>query len=243
MTDARRILLLSTSTVHGTGFLEYCSEEIADLFETRGPILFVPYASPGGMSHAAYTELVVRRFAEIGLAVEGIHAFPDPALAVHEAEGLFIGGGNTFLLLRELYRMNLLEPIRERVETGMCYMGSSAGSNVAGMTIGTTNDMPIVHTPSFDALGIVPFNLNPHYVDPDPSSTHMGETRETRIREFHVQNRQPVIGLREGAWLRVEGAGMRLEGRGGARLFRRGEEPVELVAGSDLSEMLSIGDR
>ncbi len=243
MTDARRILLLSTSTVHGTGFLEYCTGEIADHFEQLGTILFIPYASPGGMPHAAYTELVARRFAEIGLAVEGIHACSDPVLAVHEAEGVFIGGGNTFLLLRELYRMDLLDPIRDRVKRGMPYMGSSAGSNVAGMTIGTTNDMPIVHTPSFDALGIVPFNLNPHYVDPDPGSTHMGETRETRIREFHEQNIQPVIGLREGAWLRVDGAVTRLEGRGGARLFRRGEDAVELVVGSDLSELLSIGDR
>jgi len=173
MTDARRILLLSTSTVHGSGFLEYCLQEIADHFQGCGSILFVPYASPGGMSYDDYTDLVARRFATIDLNVEGIHSRPDPGLAVREADGLFIGGGNTFLLLRELYRLDLLGPIASSVDEGTPYMGSSAGSNVAGLTIGTTNDMPIVHPPSFDALGLVPFNLNPHYLDPDPGSTHM----------------------------------------------------------------------
>ena len=240
MNDARRILLLSTSTVHGSGFLEYCTEEIADHFQGCGSVLFVPYASPGGMSYDEYTDRVARQFAAIGLEVEGIHTRPEPALAVGEAAGLFIGGGNTFLLLRELYRQDLLRQIRRRVEEGMPYMGSSAGSNVAGLTIGTTNDMPIVHTPSFDALGLVPFNLNPHYLDPDPDSTHMGETRQTRIQEFHMQNQEPVIGLREGAWLRVAGPAMRLEGRSGARLFRHDREPEELAAGSDLSHMLQI---
>jgi len=240
MNDARRILLLSTSTVHGSGFLEYCTQEIADHFQGCASVLFVPYASPGGMSYDEYTDRVARQFATIGLGVEGIHTWPEPALAVGETAGLFIGGGNTFLLLRELYRQDLLPLIRSRVEEGMPYMGSSAGSNVAGLTIGTTNDMPIVHTPSFDALGLVPFNLNPHYLDPDPGSTHMGETRQTRIQEFHVQNPEPVIGLREGAWLRVAGPAVRLEGRGGARLFRHDREPEELAAGSDLSDMLQI---
>ena len=240
MNDARRILLLSTSTVHGSGFLEYCSQEIVDHFQGCGSVLFVPYASPGGMSYDEYTDRVARQFAAIGLEVEGIHTRPEPALAVGEAAGLFIGGGNTFLLLRELYRQDLLRQIRRRVEEGMPYMGSSAGSNVAGLTIGTTNDMPIVHTPSFDALGLVPFNLNPHYLDPDPDSTHMGETRQTRIQEFHMQNQEPVIGLREGAWLRIAGPAMRLEGRSGARLFRHDGEPEELAAGSDLSDMLQI---
>lgn len=238
MTDARRVLLLSTSTVHGSGFLEYCSQEIADHFQGCGSILFVPYASPGGMRYDDYTDLVARRFAMIDLDVEGIHALPDPGLAVREADGLFIGGGNTFLLLRELYRQELLGPIGSSVEGGTPYMGSSAGSNVAGLTIGTTNDMPIVHPPSFDALGLVPFNLNPHYLDPDPGSTHMGETRQTRIREFHVQNTEPVIGLREGAWLRITGPAMQLEGSSGARLFRCDREPEEFAAGSDLSAML-----
>ena len=238
MTDTRRILLLSTSTVHGSGFLEYCSQEIADHFQGCGNILFVPYASPGGMSYDDYTDLVARQFAMLDLEVEGIHSRPDPGLAVREADGLFIGGGNTFLLLRELYRQELLGPIGSSVESSTPYMGSSAGSNVAGLTIGTTNDMPIVHPPSFDALGLVPFNLNPHYLDPDPGSTHMGETRQTRIREFHVQNTEPVIGLREGAWLQVAGQAMRLEGSGGARLFRCDREPEELAPGADLSAML-----
>lgn len=238
MNDARRILLLSTSTVHGSGFLEYCLEEIAGHLDGCGTVLFVPYASPGGMSFDDYTERVAQSFSAIDVAVEGIHARPDPVLAVREAGAVFIGGGNTFLLLRELYRQDLLGPIRDRVEEGTPYMGSSAGSNVAGLTIGTTNDMPIVHTPSFDALGLVPFNLNPHYLDPDPGSTHMGETRETRIREFHVQNSQPVVGLREGAWLRIAGPVMTLEGSRGGRLFRPGADAEELAAGSDLSDML-----
>ena len=238
MTDSRRILLLSTSTVHGSGFLEYCSQEIADHFQGCARILFIPYASPGGMSYDDYTDLVARRFATIDLDVEGIHALPDPGLAVRKADGLFIGGGNTFLLLRELYRQELLGPIGASVEGATPYMGSSAGSNVAGLTIGTTNDMPIVYPPSFEALGLVPFNLNPHYLDPDPGSTHMGETRQTRIREFHVQNTEPVIGLREGAWLRITGPAMRLEGSSGARLFRCAREPEELAAGSVLSAML-----
>ena len=238
MNDGRRILLLSTSTVHGSGFLEYCSQEIADHFRGCRSVVFVPYASPGGMSYDDYTDRVARQFATLDLDVSGIHSSPDPAAAVRNAAGLFIGGGNTFLLLRELYRQDLLRPIRSRVEEGMPYMGSSAGSNVAGMTIGTTNDMPIVHTPSFDALGLVRCNLNPHYLDPDPDSTHMGETRETRIREFHVQNTEPVIGLREGAWLRVAGEAIQLKGGSGARLFRRDQEPEELTPGSDLSESL-----
>lgn len=238
MHDPRRVLLLSTSTVHGSGFLEYCLPVIADHFAGRGRILFVPYASPGGLPHDDYTALVSGALAPLGLGIEGIHASSDPARAVREAEGIFIGGGNTFLLLRELYALELLDPIRDRVAAGMPYMGSSAGSNVAGATIGTTNDMPIVHPPSFEALALVPFNINPHYLDPDPDSKHMGETRETRIREFHVQNPKPVVGLREGAWLVREGDRLTLEGERGGRLFRANREAEELAPGSDLSGLL-----
>jgi dipeptidase E len=120
----------------------------------------------------------------------------------------------------------------------MPYAGASAGANLACPTIKTTNDMPIVQPPSFDALGLVPFQINPHYLDPDPGSTHMGETRETRIREFHEENATPVVGLREGAMLRVEDGGVWLKGVAGARVFRRGQDPVEAQPGSRLDELM-----
>jgi dipeptidase E len=238
MHEPHRVLLLSTSTVHGSGFLEYCLPVVADHFAGRDQILFVPFASPGGLPYDEYTELVSRALEPLGIEIAGIHGFSDPARAVREAEGIFIGGGNTFLLLRELYTRELLDPIRDRVAAGMPYMGSSAGSNVAGATIGTTNDMPIVHPPTFEALGLIPFNINPHYLDPDPDSKHMGETRETRIREFHILNPQPVVGLREGAWLLREGARLTLGGERGGRLFQPGQEAEELPTGCDLSRLL-----
>jgi dipeptidase E len=240
MTRPRRILLLSASTVHGGGYLEYCRAELGRHFDGLGPVLFLPYARPGGISHEDYAERTRAAFREAELELEGIHDRPDPVGAIREAPGLFIGGGNTFLLLRELYRNGLLEPIRDRVAEGVPYLGSSAGSNVAGLTIGTTNDMPIVFPPSFDALGLVRLNINPHYLDPDPRSTHMGETRETRIREFHHENPQPVLGLREGAWLSVLGDVAAIGGSAGARLFRRGAEPVELAPGAQPGELIGI---
>ncbi len=235
MNRPRRLLLLSTSTVHGSGYLEYCRDELARHFSGCREVLFVPFARPGGISHDDYTARTREAFRSAGLELRGVHERPDPAAAVRDAGGLFIGGGNTFLLLRELYRHALLEPIRELAGRGAPYLGSSAGSNVAGLDIGTTNDMPIVFPPSFDALGLVRLNINPHYVDPAPDSTHMGETRETRIREFHVLNAQPVLGLREGAWLRVDGAAARVGGANGARLFRAGREPEEVEPETELA--------
>jgi dipeptidase E len=158
---------------------------------------------------------------------------------VRSADVLFVGGGNTFLLLRELYRAGVMDLIRARVHTGMLYIGTSAGSNVAGLTIGTTNDMPIVYPPSFDALGLVPFNINPHYLDPDPNSTHMGETRETRIKEFHFLHDQPVVGLREGAMLHVTDSTVELQGSSGARLFLSHDEPAEFAPGDQMGFLLS----
>ncbi len=234
----RDILLLSTSTVHGTRFLEYAEPDIQAFFAGRASILFVPFARPGGISHEAYTELARTRFGEMGIGLAGLHEFADPVAAVNASEGVFVGGGNTFVLLRVLYEAGVLEPLRQRALTGMPYMGSSAGSNLAGMTIGTTNDMPIVEPASFESLGLVPFNINPHYLDPDPGSTHMGETRETRIAEFHHFNSQPVLGLREGAMLRVEGDAARVTGRNGGRLFARQADPVEIEPGSDVSFLL-----
>ena len=234
----RDILLLSTSTVHGSRFLEYAEAEIRTFLAGRGAVLFVPFARPGGITHDAYTDLARGRFEEFGFALAGLHEFDDPVAAVGEAEAVFVGGGNTFVLLQTLYDLDVLDPVRARALEGMPYMGSSAGSNLAGLTIGTTNDMPIVEPASFRALELVPFNINPHYLDPEPGSTHMGETRETRIREFHHFNAQPVLGLREGAMLRVEGDRAGLRGSRGGRLFRNGAEPSEIEPGAEVSFLL-----
>lgn len=234
----RRLLLLSTSTVHGGRYLEYCAEDLRAFLKGIQRILFVPYARPSGLTHDAYTWRVQRTFEPLGVSLTGIHEAPDPVRAVTDAEALFVGGGNTFLLLTELYRAGVMETIRARAAAGMPYVGTSAGSNIAGITIGTSNDMPIAYPPSYDALRLVPFNLNPHYLDPDPTSTHMGETRETRIKEFHRQNSQAVVGLREGAGILVEGDRARLTGANGGRLFRQGLDPVELHDDADLSALL-----
>lgn len=232
----RRLLLVSNSTLHGSGYLDHCAAQIALHLRGVTRVLFVPYALLDRDGYAAQVRL---RFLAMGYQLESIHEAADPRAAVRDAEAVFIGGGNTFRLLRELYAHDLLGLLRERVRSGMPYIGSSAGSNVACLTIGTTNDMPIVQPPSFEALGLVPFNLNPHYLDPDPSSKHMGETREVRIRQFHEENPQPVIGLREGAMLHVLDQQMTLLGVTGARIFRRGRDPEEVSPGADLSELLA----
>ena len=175
----------------------------------------------------------------MGYGVESLHAVTDKREAVEKAEAIFIGGGNTFRLLKTLYDLDLVDVIRERVMAGVPYIGSSAGSNVAGPTIGTTNDMPIVQPPSFDALGLVPFQINPHYVDPDPASRHMGETREERIVQFLEENPRPVVALREGAMIRVDGDSMLLKGSAGGRLFRSGQPAMDLSAGASLGALVA----
>jgi dipeptidase E len=229
MERAARILLLSTSTIHGGEYLEYAEAELRDFLGDVKRMFFVPFALH---DHAAYAGRVRKRFAQFGCEVHSSHEANDARAAVENAEAIFIGGGNTFRLLKSLYDSDLLGAIRERVLAGMPYIGSSAGSNVAAPTIKTTNDMPIVQPPSFDSLGIVPFQINPHYVDPDPNSTHMGETREERILQFLEENDTPVIGLREGAWLRIENGSCVLKGDAGARLFRHKLPPLELSTGS-----------
>lgn len=234
----RNLLLVSSSTVNGSGYLDHCEDALRGVFDGVGGLLFVPFARPGGVSHDDYTAAARVRFAAMGFDLVGLHEVADPVTTVRKAEGVFIGGGNTFVLLRDLYEAGVVEPLRERVRAGMPYAGTSAGSNVAGPSIRTTNDMPIVYPPTFEALAFVPFNLNPHYLDPDPGSTHKGETRETRIREFHHFNEQPVVGLREGGMLRVKNERMTLEGLAGARLFRHGQDPEEYMPGDDLSFLL-----
>ena len=234
----RSLMLFSTSTVHGTAYMEYAIPYLLDFLGPVRSILFVPYARPGGIAPAAYTQMFRDSVGPAGLDVLGIDEATDAIEAIETAESVFVGGGNTFVLLRELHESGLLEAIRQRVDDGMPYLGSSAGSNVAGLSIGTTNDMPIVEPPGFAALRLVPFNINPHYLDPDPGSTHMGETRETRIREFHAFNSQPVVGLREGALLRVGDTAVELHGTSGGRLFRRDRDAEELEPGARLDFLL-----
>ncbi len=164
----KNILLASTSTLFGGQYLEYLQDEIKDLFSGVDEIVFIPYARPSGLSHDEYTTKAAGFFATLGIAVKGLHTFASPADAIQQAKGVFTGGGNTFLLTKVLHEQNLFPVLRARVEDGMPYMGASAGSNIAGLSIRTTNDMPIVYPPSFDAMGLVNFNINPHYLDPDP---------------------------------------------------------------------------
>ena len=231
----RRLLLLSNSTVHGEGYLDWAMPELLDLLGPARRVLFVPFALH---DRAGYGRVFAERLALEGVAADTLEEGERGAARVAAAEAVFVGGGNTFRLLLALRRSGHLEAIRERALAGMPYAGASAGINLAGPTIRTTNDMPIVEPGSFDALGLVPFQINPHYLDPEPGSTHMGETREQRLREFLEENDTPVVGLREGAWIRVEGATARLGGRRGARIFRRGADPEERPAGADLSDLL-----
>lgn len=230
------LLIVSTSSVHGKPYLSYLKDEVESFFKGKN-ILFIPYARPGGMTWDEYTEKAAERFTEWGYTMRGIHTFENHTEALAWAEGVFTGGGNTFVLVKTLYDLGVMSDLKSAVENGLPYMGSSAGSNLTGLTVRTTNDMPIVYPPSFDALGLVPFNINPHYLDPDPDSTHMGETRETRINEFHHFNDQPVIGLREGSWLRREGDKLELKGELTARVFRKGAAPIERAPG-DWSDMI-----
>jgi dipeptidase E len=233
--ESKRVLLISNSTLYGSGYLDHAETEIRDFLGSTGSVLFVPYAL---YDRDAYASTARERFKAMGYALESIHNASDARKAVDEAEAVFIGGGNTFRLLKSLYDNDLLAAIRERVAKGMPYVGSSAGSNVAGPTIRTTKDMPIVEPPSFDALGLVPFQISPHYLDPDPNSTHMGETQEERILQFLEENDTTVLGMREGVMVRVEHGSYVLKGSTGARIFRKGHEPLETVPGQKLDQVI-----
>ena len=231
----KNLIIASTSTLHGGDYLDYLLPTLKTHFENCKSILFIPYARPGGVSHEVYTEKVRAVFANLKIEVKGLHEFENPVQAIQEAEGIFTGGGNTFLLVFQLYKNNVMEILSETLKKGTPYLGTSAGSNITGLTMQTTNDMPIIYPPSFQTLGMIPFNLNPHYLDADLESKHMGETRETRIKEFHAFNSVPVLGLREGSWLEVKGNKITLKGELTARLFKQNQLPEELESESDLS--------
>jgi len=228
-------LLISNSTLHGSGYLDHAEGEIRDFVSVKTSVIFVPYAVHDRLAYAVKAQ---ERFREMGLTLTSVHDVSNMRRAVEEAKVIFVGGGNTFRLLKGIHEHDLLDPIRRRVAAGVPYIGSSAGSIVACPTLKTTKDMPVVQPPSFEALGLVPFQISPHYLDPDPFSTHMGETQEERIMQFLEENEEPVVGLREGSVLRVQGGAVVLKGTHTARIFRRGEQPFEAAAGSNLCPLL-----
>ena len=233
----KRLLLISNSTLYGGGYLDHAEREIRDFLGTVRRVLFIPFAQ---RDRDAYASMARRRLAAMGYELDSAHEAYDPRKAASAAEAVFVGGGNTFRLLKGLYDFELLPAIRRRVAEGMPYLGSSAGSIVACPSLKTTKDMPVVEPPSFDALDLVGFQISPHYLDPDPSSTHMGETQEERINQYLEENHAPVAGLREGTMLRVEPGSIVLKGITAARVFRRGHAPLEVEPGSNLAGLLSF---
>jgi dipeptidase E len=235
MKSASRILLISNSTVYGRSYLDHVEEQIKDFLGDARKILFFPFALYDRDEYAAKAKA---RFDGMGYSVESAHIAKDLHQAIEQSDAIFIGGGNTFRLLKALQDLELIDPIRRKVKGGAPYIGSSAGSNVAGPTIKTTKDMPIVQPRSFHSLRLVPFQISPHFQDPDPNSTHMGETQEERILQFLEENETPVVGMREGAWLLIENESVTLKGNNGARIFRRREAAVEAKTGEEIASLV-----
>ena len=234
----KNLLLASTSTIYGSGYLEYLLPELKRLFSDAKEVVFIPYARPSGISCIEYTAITSKAFSVIDISVKGIHEFTDEQLALKNAQGIFVGGGNTFVLVKELYDRNLMDVLKDSIERGVPYLGTSAGSNICGVSMQTTNDMPIVKPPNYTTLEVIPLNINAHYLDPDPSSKHKGETREIRIKEFHVYNDTPVLGLREGSWLEAVKKAIVLKGNLTARFFEKDQIPVEIPPGTNLWKFL-----
>jgi len=248
--ESPRMLLLSNSANAGAQVFAHAEDAISAFYTGVAEVLFAPWALA---DHSAYARHIGDAFARLGIRLVSLHTLRDPVGALSAAEGLYVGGGNTFRLLRELYRRELLDPIREAVGRGLRYSGASAGSLIASPSMRTTNDMPIVEPPSLNALGLLPFQLNCHYLDADPASGHAGETRELRLQEFHEENDVAVLGLREGTWLEVSpgtsGSGIRAaiariggtavspSAPGPAIVHRRGRSPEE--AAGDVSWLLA----
>ncbi|MCF2876404.1 MULTISPECIES: dipeptidase PepE [unclassified Tenacibaculum] len=231
----KKLIIASTSTIHGSGYLEYILPTLSNFFKDIETIVFIPYARPGGISYDEYTAIARKAFEKINKRVVGVHEFETPQEGIQKAEGIFTGGGNTFELVNQIYKNNIFSDLKKVVEEGTPYLGTSAGSNICGVTMMNTNDMPIVYPPSFKTLEFIPFNINAHYLDPNPDSTHMGETRETRIKEYHVFNETKVLGLREGSWLEVNGESIVLKGNLSARLFQKDKEPIEIEKNKEIN--------
>ncbi len=232
-----KLLLISNSTNAGEPYLKYPIGRIGEHLKGIKEIAFVPYAAVT-FSYDEYEAKVQARFDEIGVRVRSVHREADPAAFIASAEAIAVGGGNTFALTRKMQEQGLMEAIAAKIATGTPYVGWSAGSNVTCPTICTTNDMPITQPESFKAIGAVPFQINPHYLDANPEG-HAGETREQRILEYIEANPGVyVVGLREGCMLRVEGDSLSLIGERPMRIFRRGETPYEVTAADDLQFLM-----
>ncbi len=230
----RRLFLSSNSVYKNLKYLEHTVEDMCDFLGGVSKIIFIPFAGVAEKEKldekwSDYNEALKKAFAPFEIEVASLHTFSDKAKALRESEAIFIGGGNTHHLLYWLRKFDLIETLREEMQNGKPMMGSSAGTNIFCPTISTTNDMPIISNPSFEAVGGVPFQINPHYRDADPNSDHRGETREERINEFLKVNGGRVLGLREGAWLRIENGKILLKGLSGARLFTTENEPQEFM--------------
>ncbi len=222
----------------GEPYLDYPKNEIKKfLSEKSVTAVFIPYAAVT-FSFDTYASKVEERFAEIGHHVIGIHTFSDPIEAIKNAEAIVVGGGNTWQLVRMLNERGLMKAIREKVMTGTPYIGWSAGSNVACPTLRTTNDMPIIDPLGFDCTGLISFQINPHYLDANPDG-HAGETREQRIEEFIEINPDVyVAGLREGCMFKLENGKLELIGIKSCRIFKKGQQPIELSPGDDFSFLM-----
>lgn len=235
----RDMIIASTSTLHNEDYLQYLLPVVLGAMKERQitELLFIPYARPGGITHEEYTDKVAAAFHPYDIQVRGIHEFDNPALAVEQAAAIFTGGGNTFVLVKTLHDHQLMPALRKAIFNGVFYLGTSAGSNICGLTMSTTNDMPILMPSSFKTTGTVAYNINAHYLDPIENLPHMGETREQRIKEFHTYHTIPVVGLREGSYIRVQGADEWLCGPHKARIFRKDQPAIELETGTNLNQL------
>lgn len=227
-------IIASTSTIHGMDYLEYLKPTLKTFFKEKKKLIFIPFARPGGITHDAYTDKVREKLGDFFETIKGLHEYENPKQALKDSDAIFTGGGNTFLLVKTLHDKDLMFPLKEEILKGKAYLGTSAGSNICGINMQTTNDMPIVYPSSFETMGILNFNINAHYLDPDPQSTHKGETRETRLKEFQVQNDIKVIGLREGSYIKADGEKLTLEGGLKARIFEPRKEAYEIESGKNL---------
>ena len=230
-----QLIIASTSTVYGGKYLDYLTKDLIGHFKEVDELLFIPYARPSGLSHEAYTEIARSFFEKINIKVKGIHEFKDPEKAIEKAQAVFTGGGNTFVLVSKLYEQDLFTVLRQRILDGMPYLGTSAGSNITGQSMQTTNDMPIVSVPSYQTLGIFPFNINPHYLDPAPDLLkHMGETRDTRLKEYLHFNTVPVVALREGSYIKAKDGKWLLKGELPAIIYFSLEDIREVKSEMDI---------